>query len=72
MKFPTAFKILNKRAKWYGMSTEELVHWLDNRVSDHDWIDESQRVVLAYEAYKKEKGYVWSGMNFQTWVKESV
>jgi hypothetical protein len=26
-------------------------------------------VLEAYEVYKIEQGFVWSGVNFETWVK---
>ena len=31
--------------------------------------DEIQKVTIAYEVYKVNQGYYWSGVNFETWVK---
>ena len=67
-----AMTILNKRAEFYGMTTEELVQWLDKKVDDKTtvgYIDETMKVLQAYEVCKMDQGYVWSGVNFETWVK---
>ena len=68
-----AMTILKKRAKHYGMTVEELIKWLDNRYSyktEMGYVDESIKVLQAYEVYKMDQGYVWSGVNFETWVKK--
>ena len=64
MRIKGAMTILKKRAKFYGMTTEELVQWLD------DSNDETIKVLQAYEVYKMDQGYEWSGVNFETWVKK--
>ena len=67
-----AMTILNKRAEFYGMTTEELVQWLDKKVDDKTtvgYVDETMKVLQAYEVCKMDQGYVWSGVNFETWVK---
>ena len=68
-----AMTILNKRAEFYGMTTEELVQWLDKKVDDKTtvgYVDETMKVLQAYEVCKMDQGYVWSGVNFETWVKK--
>ena len=67
-----AMTILNKRAEFYGMTTEELVQWLDKKVDDKTtvgYVDETMKVLQAYEVYKMDQGYYWHGENFETWVK---
>ena len=75
MRIKGAMTILKKRAKFYGMTTEELVQWLDNRYSyknEMGYVDESIKVLQAYEVYKQYHGYQWSGVNFETWVKKEA
>ena len=72
MRIKGAMTILKKRAKFYGMTTEELVQWLDKKVDDKTtvgYVDETMKVLQAYEVCKMDQGYVWSGVNFETWVK---
>ena len=72
MRIKTAMTVLNKRAKDYGMTFEELIKWLDNRYSyknEMGYVDESIKVLEAYEVYKMDQGYTWSGVNYETWVK---
>ena len=61
-----AMTILKKRAEFYGITTEELVQWLDNRNDETD-----ETVLQAYEVYKMHL-LPWSGVNFETWVKKEV
>ena len=64
--------VLNKRAKYYGQTFDELIEWLDNRYSyknEMGYVDESIKVLEAYEVYKMDQGYRWSGVNYETWVK---
>ena len=63
MRIKGAMTILKKRAEFYGMTTEELVQWLDNGN------DETIKVLQAYEVYMRNKGYRWSGVNGERWVK---
>ena len=73
MRIKGAMTILKKRAKHYGMTIEELVQWLDNRYSyktEMGYVDETVKVLQAYEVYKQYHGYEWSGVNFETWVKK--
>ena len=72
MRIKGAMTILKKRAKLYSMTTEELVQWLDNRLEEDDYIDETVKVLQAYEVYKQYQGYEWSGVNFETWVKQEA
>ena len=72
MRIKGAMTVLNKRAKFYGMTFDELIKWLDNRYSyktEMGYVDESIKVLQAYEVYKMDKGYSWSGVNYETWVK---
>ena len=72
MRIKTAMTVLNKRAKDYGMTFEELIKWLDNRYSyknEMGYVDETMKVLQAYEVYKMDQGYSWSGVNYETWVK---
>ena len=64
MRIKGAMTILKKRAEFYGMTTEQLIQWLDNRN------DETIKVLQAYEVYKMHHGYQWSGENFETWVRK--
>ena len=66
MRIKGAMTVLKNRAKFYGITTEELVQWLDNRN------DETVKVLQAYEVYKQYHGYQWSGVNFETWVKKEA
>ena len=64
MKIKGAMTILKNRAKFYGLTVEQLVEKIDAG------FDEIQKVIVAYEVYKMDKGYYWSGTNFETWVKK--
>ena len=64
MKIKGAMTILKIRAKFYGLTVEQLVEKIDAG------FDEIQKVIVAYEVYKMDKGYYWSGINFETWVKK--
>ena len=76
MRIKGAMTILNKRAKFYGMTIEELVQWLDHKVASQSeklgYVDETVKVLQAYEVYKMNQGYRWSGVNFETWVKKEA
>ena len=76
MRIKGAMTILNKRAKFYGMTIEELVQWLDHKVASQSeklgYVDETVKVLQAYEVYKMDQGYRWSGVNFETWVKKEA
>ena len=64
MRIKAAMTVLNKRAKDYGMTFEELIEWLDNRYSyknEMGDVDETMKVLQAYEVYKWIKRYSWSG-----------
>ena len=64
MKIKGAMTILKNRAKFYGLTVEQLVEKIDAG------FDEIQKVIVAYEVYKMNQGYYWSGTNFETWVKK--
>ena len=68
MRIKGAMTILKKRAKFYGMTTEELVQRLDKNLGVR--INETIKVLQAYEVYKMHHGYQWSGVNFETLVKK--
>ena len=63
MRIKGAMTILNKRAEFFGTTVEELVQWIDNG------FDENHTTLVAYEVYKMDQGYRWSGVNYETWVK---
>lgn len=63
MRIKGAMTILNKRAKFYGIDLETLI--LQIEVG----FDETVKVLQAYEVYMKDKGYRWSGINGERWVK---
>ena len=64
MRIKGAMTILKKRAEFYGMTTEQLIQWLDNRN------DETIKVLQAYEVYKMHHGYRWSGTDGEKWVRK--
>ena len=64
MKIKGAMTILKNRADFYGITVEKLVEKIAAG------FDEIQKVIVAYEVYKMDKGYYWSGINFETWVKK--
>ena len=64
MKIKGAMTILKNRADFYGITVEKLVEIMDAG------FDEIQKVTIAYEVYKVNQGYYWSGINFETWVKK--
>lgn len=67
MRIKGAMTILKKEAKFLGMSIEETIDFIDSQPSAHPL-----RVIHAYEVYMKDKGYVWSGVNFERWVKKET
>ena len=73
MRIKGAMTILKKRAKFYGMTIEELVQWLDHKVASQSeklgYVDETVKVLQAYEVYKMDQGYYWHGADHTTWVK---
>ena len=70
MRIKGAMTILNKRAEFYGMTVQELVQWLDENLGVK--INQTIKVLRAYEVYKMDQGYYWSGVNFETWVKKEA
>ena len=67
MRIKGAMTILKKRAEFLGMTVEDLVQWLDENLGFK--INETVKVLQAYEVYKMDQGYRWSGVNYETWVK---
>lgn len=65
MKIQGAMTILAKKAKSLNMSIEETIKVIDSNPTAYPL-----RVIQAYEVYMKDKGYVWSGVNYQRWVME--
>jgi len=62
MRIKGAMTILEKRAKFYGWAVPRLVSEIDRG------FDENVKVLQAYEVYKMDCGYRWSGENGETWV----
>lgn len=71
MRIKGAMTILNKRAEFYGMDIDTLISKIDMTLlwCDHSPRTEPIKVLQAYEVYKMDHGYRWSGTNFETWVK---
>ena len=63
MRIKGAMTVLNKRAEFYGIDLETLI--LQIEVG----FDETVKVLQAYEVYMRDKGYRWSGINGERWVK---
>ena len=57
MKIKGAMTILNKRAEFYGKTFDELIEMIDSG------LDETLNVLTAYEIYKMDQGFVWSGLD---------
>ena len=68
MRIKGAMTILTKEAKFLGMTIEEVVDYIDD--SNHYTVP--VKVLQAYEVYKMNQGYRWSGVNFETWVKKEA
>ena len=65
MQIKGAMTILTKQAEFFGMSIEETIDFIDRSPMAHP-----VKVIQAYEVYMKDKGYVWSGVNFERWIKK--
>ena len=66
MKIKGAMTILKKRAEFYGIDLETLIIQIDVG------FDETIKVLQAYEVYKRDQGYSWSGINGEKWVKKEI
>lgn len=64
MRIKGAMTILKKEAEFLGMTIEETVKFIDRQPSASPF-----RVIQAYEVYMRDKGYRWSGINGERWVK---
>ena len=71
MRIKGAMTILNKRAEFYGMTFDELIEWLDEKSASQyaklGYVDETVKVLHAYEVYKMHQGYIWCGVNGVGW-----
>jgi len=67
MLIKDAMTVLRKEAKKLDMTVEEVVAYIDNSPRA---MQISMRVLQAYEDYKINQGYTWSGVNYETWVKK--
>ena len=67
MRIKGAMTILTKEAKFLGMTVEEVVDFIDNSPMAFP-----VKTLQAYEVYKMDQGYRWSGVNFETWVKKEA
>ena len=65
MRIKGAMTVLTKRAEFLGMTVEDLVDYIDRS----NPMAFSIKTLQAYEVYKMDQGYRWSGTNFETWVK---
>jgi hypothetical protein len=68
MRIKGAMTILHKRADYYGLTFRQLI---DMYESDGPMKVENEtlRHIQAYEVYKIDQGYSWSGINGERWVK---
>ncbi len=64
MRIKGAMTVLTKRAEFLGITVEDLVDYIDSKPMAF-----SIKTLQAYEVYKMDQGYRWSGINFETWVK---
>tara|TARA_Y100001937_G_scaffold37978_1_gene54168 strand:- start:2 stop:208 length:207 start_codon:yes stop_codon:yes gene_type:complete len=67
MRIKGAMTILHKRADFYGLTFRQLI---DMYESDGPMKVENEtlRHIQAYEVYKIDQGYRWSGINGERWV----
>jgi len=72
MRIKGAMTVLNKRAEFYGESLDWLIDDMDRCFKETGYIDESQTVIQAYEVYKINQGYRWSGVNGKRWVMKDI
>ena len=64
MRIKGAMTVLTKRAEFLDITVEDLVDYIDSKPMAF-----SIKTLQAYEVYKMDQGYRWSGINFETWVK---
>lgn len=72
MRIKGAMTVLNKRAEFYGKTVAWLIDDMDRCLKETGYIDENQNVIQAYEVYKIDQGYRWSGVNGKRWVKREI
>jgi len=72
MRIKGAMTILNKRAEFYGKTVGWLVNEMDRCLNEAGYTDEGLNVTQAYEVYKIDQGYRWSGVNGKRWVKREI
>ena len=72
MRIKGAMTVLNKRAEFYGKTVDWLIDNMDRCLKEAGYIDENQNVIQAYEVYKIDQGYRWSGVNGKRWVKREI
>lgn len=72
MRIKGAMTVLNKRAEFYGKTVGWLINEMDRCLKEAGYIDESLNVTQAYEVYKIDQGYRWSGVNGKKWVKKEI
>ena len=65
MKIKGAMTILNKRCDFFGFTLDQLIEFIERNPMAQDL-----KTLQAYEVYKMDQGYTWSGVNFETWVKK--
>tara|TARA_Y100001938_G_scaffold141437_1_gene211149 strand:- start:167 stop:373 length:207 start_codon:yes stop_codon:yes gene_type:complete len=67
MRIKGAMTILHKRADFYGLTFRQLI---DMYESDGTMKieNETTRHIEAYEVWKRDQGYRWSGINGERWV----
>jgi|TARA_R100000388_G_C7214724_1_gene145556 hypothetical protein len=67
MRIKGAMTILHKRADYFGVTFRELIDMYESD-SPMKIENETARHIEAYEVYKRDQGFVWSGLLGYKWV----
>ena len=67
MRIKGAMTILHKRADYFGVTFRELIDLCESD-SPMKIENETARHIEAYEVYKRDQGFVWSGLLGYKWV----
>ena len=67
MRIKGAMTILHKRAEFYGLTFRQLIDMYESN-GPMKIENETIRHMQAYEVYKIDQGYRWSGINGERWV----
>lgn len=67
MRIKGAMTILHKRADYFGVTFGQLIDMYESD-SPMKIENETARHIEAYEVYKRDQGFVWSGLLGYKWV----